>query len=174
MAARSTRCPANTHAHCGQASKKYEASAPLWHQAGDSYEECLALNEAGRILQTIGDLNKAEELERRALEFARSNRRAGTSRRHDRQYRPDRAHPWKLGGKRMRSFLEALPYTRQAGDRGIEGSMLSNIGYALEGLGQWPEALDYDKQASSVLLETGQFAQASSTTLQHVGVSISN
>jgi CHAT domain-containing protein len=151
------------------ASLKYEASAPMWHQAGDSYEECLALNEAGRILQTIGDLNKAEELERRALELARSNgapELLGATTNNMALIELTRGN-WEAS---VLNFQEALPYTRQAGDRGIEGTILSNIGYALEGLDRWPEALDYDKQAISVLLETGQFAQASSTTSNMSGI----
>src|SRR5271170_3692212 len=52
------------------ASKKYEESAPLWRQTGDTYEECVALNESERILETLGELDKSEELARRVLELA--------------------------------------------------------------------------------------------------------
>ncbi len=152
-----------------QASLKYEESAPLWHQAGDSYEECLALNEAGKIRETLGELDKGEEMGRQALELARAN-----------------GAPELLGatinnlaligvvrGNReesLRYFLEALPYTRQDGDRSTEGIVLSNIGYTLAGLDRWPEALDYDNQAIAVLLETGQLAGASSTTSNMAGI----
>jgi CHAT domain-containing protein len=146
-----------------QSSQKYQESAPLWQQAGDSYEECLALNEAGKILENLGDLDKGEELVRRADELARStgapelfgatiNNLALID-----VMRGDREGS-------LRHFLEALPYSKQIGDRMEEGVVLSNIGYTLAALDKWPEALDYDKQAIAAFLEAGQLAMASSTT----------
>ncbi len=152
-----------------EASKKYEESAPLWHQAGDSYEESLALNEAGRIEQVLGDLDKAEDIGQRALELARKvgapELLAATI--------DNLAMVVETRGNNedaLRSFLEALPYTRQVGDRSDEGVLLSNIGFALDHLGRLHEALDYYNQALPILIETGQMPQASTTTSNMGGI----
>ena len=66
-------------------------------------------------------------------------------------------------------FGQALPITREVGDRAGEAATLNNIGVVYRGLGEPQRALEYFGQALPVLREVGDRA-GEAATLNNIGV----
>ena len=147
--------------------QKYLATLPLWHTAGDMYEEGLAKGCIGEIFNGLGESQRALEYDDRALSlFQSAGDRSGES-----------AMLNNIGGvysalgekqKALGYYTEALPLVHALGDRLSEARTLSNIGLVYSDLGETQKALEYYSQALPLERALGD-SRVEATTLGNIG-----
>jgi len=126
--------------------EKYSESVPLWHAAGDGYEEALTRYSIGNIWADLGERQKALEYYAGALTLQRAQGdqlgEVSTLNNIGNVYNH-------LGEKQkaLDNYNQALPVERAMGNKVEEGVTLNNIGSVYDALGEKQKALDAYIQA---------------------------
>jgi len=126
--------------------EKYAEAVPLWHAAGDGYEEGLARYTIGNLWADLGERQKALEYYAGALTLQRAQGdqlgEVSTLNNIGNVYNH-------LGEKQkaLDHYNQALPVERAMGNKVEEGVTLNNIGSVYDALGEKQKALDAYMQA---------------------------
>jgi CHAT domain-containing protein/Tfp pilus assembly protein PilF len=126
--------------------QKYLECLPLWHTAGDDYEEVFTLVMIGIKWIDLGENQKALDYFSQALELSRL---VGD------QFGEALSLEWigaayselSEGQKALEFYNQALPLDRAAANRTGEARTLNNIGGIYGFLGEYQKALEYFNQA---------------------------
>ena len=147
--------------------QKYLATLPLWHAAGDRYEEGLAKGCIGEIYNGIGENQKALEYNNQALSLFQA---AGDPSGESTMLNNIGGVYSALGEKQkaLEYYRRALPLVHAGGDRLGEARTLSNIGLVYSDLGEAQKALEYYSQALSLERASGN-RRVEATTLGNIG-----
>jgi CHAT domain-containing protein/tetratricopeptide (TPR) repeat protein len=148
--------------------EKYSASLPLWHTAGDGYEEGLTQYIIGSVYSSLGEKQKALDYLNQALPLLRAvgnGMDEATMLNNIGKVYADLGEKQKALGY----YNQALPLMRAVGSRAGEASVLNNIGRVYDDLGEKQKALDYFNQALPLRRSVGDRAGEAST-LNNIGL----
>ena len=126
--------------------QKFLATLPLWHAAGDGYEEALTQESIGNIHSAFGEHLKALDYFAQALQLRRAvgDRAGEAATLNNMGYANDALGQLQ---KALDFYNQSLPLERALGNRSGEAVTLNNIGTIYGALGQLQKALDYFNQA---------------------------
>jgi CHAT domain-containing protein/Tfp pilus assembly protein PilF len=126
--------------------QKFLATLPLWHAAGDGYEEALTQESIGNIHSAFGEHQKALDYFAQALSLRRAvgDRAGEAATLNNMGYANDALGQLQ---KALDFYNQALTVERALGNRSGEAVTLNNIGTIYGALGQLQKALDYFNQA---------------------------
>lgn len=172
MFAEANQAPQTNAASRRQVAQQFEATLPLWHAAGDAYEEALTLNAVGQIYMRLSDAPKALDDWNRALALYRAaNDDDGQA-----AIFTNIALAYDSLGEKQKALdfaRQAVPLYRSAGDPLGEATVLNNIGATYSDLGDMQHALDFFNQALPLRRAAGD-RDGEASTLNNIGETYSN
>jgi CHAT domain-containing protein/Flp pilus assembly protein TadD len=122
--------------------RKYTETVPLWHAAGDGYEEALTRYTIGTLCAGLGETQKALEYYASALTLERAIKdRFGEV-----STLNNMGNAYNGMGEKQKAldhYNQALPLERAMGNKIEEGITLNNIGSVYDALGEKQKALDF-------------------------------
>jgi CHAT domain-containing protein/Tfp pilus assembly protein PilF len=152
--------------------QKYLVALPLWHTAGDVYEEALTQQSIGAAYQDLGEKQKALEYFNQALSLERAvGDHAGEA-----TSLNNIGMVYSALGEQQKAleyFQRALAISRAVRNRAGESENLNNIGSVISDLGENQKALEYFQQALAISRAVGD-RDGEAATLNNIGLVYSN
>jgi CHAT domain-containing protein/Tfp pilus assembly protein PilF len=149
--------------------EKFTATLPLWHAAGDAYEEGLVQITIGESSYSLGEMQKALDSFTQALQLSQASGALDQ----EGEALDDAGDVYNTRGEKEKAldyYSRSLQLLRAVGDRVGEGVVLGNIGAVYAELGQEQKALDYLNQALQMKRATGDRLHEAATLHNIAGV----